>query len=148
MKNRCFRLLALTSIAPMWAAVAHAQETAKLKMSVYPPQAYTFVDGQAIGPGNRTIKVSLGVHKVVVANYGYNFYEKEITVDNPKGMVLKVGLDPAGAEVAPPRGRIQLVLGRLVGDPGQQAVLQTVRPSTTLSATWMSSTTTSSGTRN
>ena len=123
MKNRCFRLLALTSIAPMWAAVAHAQETAKLKMSVYPPQAYTFVDGQAIGPGNRTIKVSLGVHKVVVANYGYNFYEKEITVDNPKGMVLKVGLDPAGAEVAPPRGRIQLVLGRLVGDPGQQAVL-------------------------
>ena len=92
-------------------------------MSVYPPQAYTFVDGQAIGPGNRTIKVPLGVHKVVVANYGYNFYEKEITVDNPKGMVLKVGLDPAGAEVAPPRGRIQLVLGRLVGDPGQQAVL-------------------------
>src|SRR6516165_55102 len=38
-------------------------------------------------------------------------------------MVLKVGLDPAGAEVAPPHGRIQLVLGRLVGDPGQQAVL-------------------------
>ena len=106
MKNRCCKLLALSSVAMMLAVAAQAQETAKLKMSVFPPQAYTFVDGQAIGPGNRTIKVSLGAHKVVVANYGYNFYEKEITVDNPKGMVLKVGLDPAGAEVAPPRGRI------------------------------------------
>ena len=124
MKNRLFKLLVLTSVAPMLAVVAHAQGTAKLKMSVYPKQAYTFVDGDAIGPGNRTIKVSLGTHKVVVANYGYRFYEKEITVDNPKGTVLKVSLDPQGAEVSGPRGRIQIELGHLTfGDPGRQAVL-------------------------
>jgi hypothetical protein len=108
----------------MLAAATHAQQTAKLKMSVYPPQAYTFVDGNAIGPGNRTIRVSLGAHKIVVANYGYHFYEKEITIDNPKGMVLKVGLDPQGAEVSGPRGRIQIELGRLsFHDAGDQAVL-------------------------
>jgi outer membrane protein OmpA-like peptidoglycan-associated protein len=124
MKNRCCELLALSSVAMMLAAAAQAQETARLKMSVYPPQAYTFVDGQAIGPGNRTIRVALGVHKVVVANYGYNFFQKEITIDNPKETVLKVSLDPAGAEVAPPRGRIQIELGHLsFRDPGDQAVL-------------------------
>jgi outer membrane protein OmpA-like peptidoglycan-associated protein len=124
MKNRCCKLLALSSVAMMLAVAAQAQETAKLKMSVFPPQAYTFVDGQAIGPGNRTIKVSLGAHKVVVANYGYSFFQKEITVDNPKETVLKVSLDPAGAEVAPPRGRIQIELGHLsFHDSGEQAVL-------------------------
>ena len=124
MKNCCLKLLALASVAIMLAAATHAQQTVKLRMSVYPPQAYTFVDGNAIGPGNRTIRVSLGAHKIVVANYGYHFYEKEITIDNPKGMVLKVGLDPHGAEVSGPRGRIQIELGRLsFHDAGDQAVL-------------------------
>ena len=124
MKNCCLKLLALASVAIMLAAATHAQQTVKLRMSVYPPQAYTFVDGNAIGPGNRTIRVSLGAHKIVVANYGYHFYEKEITIDNPKGMVLKVGLDPQGAEVSGPRGRIQIELGRLsFHDAGDQAVL-------------------------
>ena len=34
----------------------------KLKMAVIPKQAYTFVDGKAIGPGNRTIKLDVGSH--------------------------------------------------------------------------------------
>jgi len=64
-----------------------------------------------------------------IAPFGYRsgrtrFYEKEITIDNPKGMVLKVGLDPQGAEVSGPRGRIQIELGRLsFHDAGDQAVL-------------------------
>ena len=42
----------------------------KLKMSVSPKQAYTFVDGKAIGPGNRVIKLDVDTDHVAVANYG------------------------------------------------------------------------------
>ena len=43
-------------------SVTFAQDAkpGKLKMSVTPKQAYTFVDGKAIGPGNRTIKLDVG----------------------------------------------------------------------------------------
>jgi len=64
-KTFCLVVLASVSLHP----VAWAQNpTGRLKMSVTPKQAYTFVDGKAIGPGNRTIRVDVGTHHVVVAN--------------------------------------------------------------------------------
>jgi len=53
------------------AAVAQEPKGGKLKISVSPKEAYTFVDGKAIGPGNRTIKLEVGTHHLVVANYGF-----------------------------------------------------------------------------
>src|SRR5467141_3057837 len=125
MKNLAWKLVC----APMAASIAfatmtYAQKTAKLKMSVQPPEAYTFVDGQAIGPGNRTIKLPLGTHSVVVANYGFKFFKKNVTMDSDKTTVLKVTLDPSGSEVSGPYGRIQLELGSLyASDAGDDAVL-------------------------
>jgi OmpA family/PEGA domain len=125
MKNLAWRMLyALTAASIAFATMSYAQETAKLKMSVQPPEAYTFVDGQAIGPGNRTIKLPLGTHKVLVANYGFKFFEKDVTMDSDKTTVLKVTLDPSGSEVSGPYGRIQLELGPLrYSDAGEDAVL-------------------------
>src|SRR5216684_8111753 len=94
--------------AAAFAVLVNAQETQKLKVYVFPDEAYTFVDGRAIGPGNRTIKLPLGSHNVLVANYGYKFFQKDVTVDSGKPTILKVTLDPSGAEVSGPRGRIQL----------------------------------------
>ena len=51
-------------------------------MSVSPKQAYIFVDGKAIGPGNRVIKLDGGTHHVVVANYGYKFVEQDVSMDS------------------------------------------------------------------
>jgi outer membrane protein OmpA-like peptidoglycan-associated protein len=104
---------------------ASSQQIGTLKMSVYPKEAYTFVDGNAIGPGNRRIHLPYGSHQVIVANYGYKFYEKEVTVDSPRASVLKVTLDPIGEEVSGPRGRIQIELGELgtFTDAGADAVL-------------------------
>ena len=82
-------------------------------MSVIPKQAYTFVDGKAIGPGNRTIKLDVGTHHVVVANYGYNFVEKEVSIDSDKTVPVDIKLEPVGAPVPGPRGRIQIEAGRL-----------------------------------
>src|SRR5467141_2528443 len=125
MKNLAFRMFCALSVAAIAVgSTAYAQETSKLKMSVYPDEAYTFVDGKAIGPGNRTIKLPLGTHNVLVANYGFKFFQKDVTMDSGKPTILKVTLDPSGDEVSGPRGRIQLELGPLaLGDAGDHAVL-------------------------
>jgi OmpA family/PEGA domain len=95
-------------------SVAFAQNpTGKLKMSVSPKQAYTFVDGKAIGPGNRTIKLDVGTHHVVVANYGFKFVEQDVSLDSDKTVPVDIKLEPVGANVPGPRGRIQIETGRL-----------------------------------
>src|SRR5215471_17594827 len=68
----------------------------KLKVSVTPKQAYTFVDGKAIGPGNRIIKLDVGTHHVVVANYGYKFVEQEVSMDSDKTVPIDIKLEPVG----------------------------------------------------
>ena len=100
-------------------SAAFAQDTkpGKLKISVSPKQAYTFIDGKAIGPGNRTIKLDVGTHHLVVANYGFKFVEQDISIDPDHTLPLDIRLEPAGAEVPGPRGRIQIEVGmRRVGD--------------------------------
>jgi len=84
-------------------------------MSVIPKQAYTFVDGKAIGPGNRTIKLDVGTHRVAVANYGYKFVEQDVSIDSDKTVPMDIKLEPVGTPVPGPRGRIQIEAGRLHG---------------------------------
>jgi outer membrane protein OmpA-like peptidoglycan-associated protein len=127
MMSSSFKLRCVSFIAAFaFATIAASQEKGWLKMSVYPKQAYTFVDGKAFGPGNRTIELSLGSHQVIVANYGYKFYEQEVAIDSAEHSTrLKVHLDPSGDEVTGPRGRIQIELGELgtFTDAGKDAVL-------------------------
>jgi outer membrane protein OmpA-like peptidoglycan-associated protein len=99
------------------AAFAQDSKPGKLKIVVSPKQAYTFVDGQAIGPGRRTIKLEVGTHHLVVANYGYKFVEKDVSVDAHQTVSLDMKLEPAGGDVPGPRGRIQIEVGmRRAGD--------------------------------
>jgi PEGA domain/OmpA family len=115
-------LWAVAGASLMLGSSAFAQTTTgKLKVTVSPKQAYTFVDGKAIGPGNRTIKLEVGTHHLVVANYGYKFFEQDISIDSDKTVPMQVDLALAGAEVAGPRGRIQIEVGNLVA--GDAAVL-------------------------
>jgi outer membrane protein OmpA-like peptidoglycan-associated protein len=125
MKNLVFTTVCAVLVSLIvFTTPAAGQENAKLKVSVHPPQAYTFVDGRAIGPGNRTIKLTVGTHSVVVANYGFKFFKNDITMDSGKTTVLKVSLDPSGGEVSGPYGRIQIELGALsLRDAGDDAVL-------------------------
>jgi hypothetical protein len=114
----------------LFGSVAFAQNAkpGKLKMSVIPKQAYTFVDGKAIGPGNRVIKLDVGTHHVVVANYGYNFVEKEVSIDSDKTLPVEIKLEPVGATVPGPRGRIQIEAGRLHGATAAAVLLNGKKP--------------------
>jgi outer membrane protein OmpA-like peptidoglycan-associated protein len=120
MKQQVFRAFCgILGGAYLLSVAAFAQDTkpGKLKISVFPKQAYTFIDGKAIGPGNRTIKLDVGTHHLVVANYGFKFVEKDISMDPDHTLPLDIRLEPAGAEVPGPRGRIQIEVGmRRVGD--------------------------------
>jgi hypothetical protein len=107
----------IVSVFAVLAASAQSSKPGKLKIVVSPKQAYTFVDGQAIGPGRRTIKLEVGAHHLVVANYGYKFAEKDVSIDSDHTTSLDIALEPAGAEVPGPRGRIQIEVGmRRAGD--------------------------------
>jgi hypothetical protein len=125
MNKITYRIISSIGAALVLAAAASAQEEATLKMSVEPKEAYTFVDGNAMGTGSKTFDLPLGAHKVVVANYGYKFFEREVSMDVGKPTVLKVSLEPSGSEVSGPFGRIQLELGPLGEeyDAGDHAVL-------------------------
>jgi outer membrane protein OmpA-like peptidoglycan-associated protein len=124
MNQTTYRIISSMGAALVLAAAASAQEEATLKMSVEPKEAYTFVDGNAMGTGSKNFDLPLGAHKVVVANYGYKFFEREVSMDAGKSTVLKVSLEPSGSEVSGPFGRIQLELGPLtLGDAGDHAVL-------------------------
>src|SRR4029077_12717923 len=111
-------------------SVTFAQDAkpGKLKMSVSPKQAYTFVDGKAIGPGNRVIKLDVGTHHVVVANYGYKFVEQDVSLDSDKTVPVDIKLEPVGAPVPGPRGRIQIDPRRLHGATGAAVLLNGKKP--------------------
>jgi OmpA family/PEGA domain len=100
----------------------------KLKMSVTPKQAYTFVDGKAVGPGNRTIKLDVGTHHLVVANYGYKFVEQDVSVDSDKTVPVHITLERVGATVPGPRGRIQIEVGKLHGTTHAAVLLNGKKP--------------------
>lgn len=99
------------------AAFAQNSKPGKLKITVSPKQAYTFIDGKAIGPGNRTIRLDVGTHHLIVANYGYKFAEQDVSIDPEHTLPLDIKLERVGAEVPGPRGRIQIEVGmRRAGD--------------------------------
>jgi hypothetical protein len=108
--------------------LAQDQKQGKLKMSVIPKQAYTFVDGNAIGPGNRTIKLDVGTHHVVIANYGYKFVEQDVSVDSDKTVPVDIKLEPVGEPVPGPRGRIQVEVGQLHGATAAAVLLNGKKP--------------------
>jgi hypothetical protein len=129
--RRVKSLCLISGATVLLGSVAFAQnpKPGKLKMSVIPKQAYTFVDGKAIGPGKRTIKLDVGTHHdVVVANYGYNFVEQEVSIDSDKTVPVDIKLEPVGATVPGPRGRIQLEAGRLHGATAAAVLLNGKKP--------------------
>src|SRR6516164_5159316 len=87
---KSFCLVVVATVLAGSVAFAQNPKPGKLKMSVSPKQAYTFVDGKAIGPGNRTIKLDVGSHHVIVANYGYKFVEQEVSLDSDKTLPVDI----------------------------------------------------------
>jgi outer membrane protein OmpA-like peptidoglycan-associated protein len=116
-------MFAVLGTAAVFGVAAYAQEASsgKLFINVSPHEAYIFVDGQGRAPGSRAIELPAGTHKVLVANYGYAFVQREVTINPGQSTSLNVTLDREGDVVFGPRGRIQIETGHT--DSGDNAVL-------------------------
>ncbi|MGA2207755.1 MAG: PEGA domain-containing protein, partial [Terracidiphilus sp.] len=67
----------------------------KLKVQAVPPQAYVFVDGQAMHESSRgTFNLSPGSHTIDIYNYGYKPATQKVDITAKQTNVLKVTLDP------------------------------------------------------
>jgi hypothetical protein len=91
----------------MLASASFAQE-GKLKIKVTPPQAYVFVDGNAINDGSHSMKLAAGKHTVVVVNYGYKISSQDVNIEAGKTTDLNVALEAYGDKVAGPWGRVYI----------------------------------------
>lgn len=125
--NRQTRYLKIFSLlvgeVVLFSLCAYAQEAkqGKLKVNVSPSEAYTFVDGNAMGPGKRSIRLGEGKHSVSVVNYGFKPFEQDISIEGGKTITVKASLDPTGAPISGPWGRIQIEVGTTIR--GDYAIL-------------------------
>src|SRR5690348_4751477 len=87
---------------------ASLAQQAKVRVELQPPEAYVFVDGQAMGEGSRTITLTPGEHHFAIYNYGYAAQMHTLTLKEGSNEPLKVRLEKAGEEVSGPWGRIQI----------------------------------------
>jgi OmpA family/PEGA domain len=125
---KTFCLVVVATVLAGSVTFAQDPKPGKLKISVSPKQAYTFVDGKAIGPGNRVIKLDVGTHHVLVANYGYKFAEQDVSLDSDKTVPVDIKLEPVGENVPGPRGRIQIEVGKLHGATAAAVLLNGKKP--------------------
>jgi hypothetical protein len=104
--RRLGNCITLALAIALFAGASFAQD-GKLKIKVTPPQAYLFVDGQAIREGHQTIPLSAGKHVVAVVNYGYKISTQDVNIESGKTTDLNVALEAYGGTVNGPFGDIQ-----------------------------------------
>ena len=107
-QRKCFKtflaLLGSAILLSSFSTAAHAQEPkpGKLKVYVTLPEAYTFVDEKAIGPGNQSIRLGEGKHTLSVENYGFKAFRQDVSIASGETTTVKVNLETDGANVSGP----------------------------------------------
>ena len=118
-----FTVLGAATLLSSLSSAVHAQEpkAGKLKVYVTLPEAYTFVDDKAVGPGNQSIRLGEGKHTLSVENYGFKPFRQDVSIAPGETTKVKVDLEADGANVSGPWGRIQIEVGTMTR--GDYAVL-------------------------
>jgi hypothetical protein len=121
--NAFLEVLGTAILLSSLSSAVHAQEpkAGKLKVYVTLPEAYTFVDEKAIGPGNQSLRLGEGKHTLSVENYGFKPFRQDISIAPGETTKVKVALEADGSKVSGPWGRIQVEVG--TATRGDYAVL-------------------------
>ena len=80
----------------------------KVKMHVYPPETYVFVDGQAMGQGSRTITLSPGDHRIDLHNYGFKSVTRKLSISPGTTTNVQEKLEAVTDNVSGPWGCITI----------------------------------------
>lgn len=95
-------LLGMISACPVLA------QDGKLKVNVHPPEAYVFVDGQAMGQANHTLAIAPGNHHIDLVNYGYKTFTSDVSVASGATTNIDAKLEPVSDTVSGPWGCITI----------------------------------------
>ena len=89
------RFSGVLGTATLLSSVGYAQEpkAGKLKVYVTLPEAYTFVDEKAIGPGNQSIRLGEGKHTLSVENYGFKPFHQDVSIASGETTKVRVDLE-------------------------------------------------------
>ena len=85
-------------------------QNGKLRFHVSPKQAYVFVDDHPISEASKlhSLSLSVGEHKVELANYGYQAVTRTVTITPGKTSDLDVSLEAVASKVSGPFGAITI----------------------------------------
>jgi outer membrane protein OmpA-like peptidoglycan-associated protein len=97
-----FILLGLVSGLPLLA------QDGKLKLNVYPPETYVFVDGQAVGLAHHILALAPGSHAVGLYNYGFKPETHDVTITSGTTTNLDAKLERVSDDVSGPWGAITI----------------------------------------
>ncbi len=103
------RAVALAALVAGCIVSSASAQDGKLKVHAVPPQAYVFVDGQALHESSRgTFKLSPGSHAVDIFNYGYKAASQKVDIAAGKTTKIDVTLEAIPGMVSGPWGCITL----------------------------------------
>ena len=103
-------LLTLTVLLLFAGSLPCFAQDGRLAMKVSPKQAYVFVDGRALGEVSKhhSLSLSVGDHKIALANYGYTPSTQTVTIAAGKTTHLDVTLSPVTGTVSGPFGAMTI----------------------------------------
>ena len=107
-KSHFCRVSVFVFLLGMIGACPLLAQDGKLKVNVHPPQAYVFVDGQAMGQANHTLSIAPGNHHIDLVNYGYKTFAREVSVSSGTTTSIDANLEPVSESVSGPWGCITI----------------------------------------
>lgn len=103
----CSRIL-IVALLGIFGAFSLVAQNGKLKVKVHPPEAYVFVDGQAMGQAYRTLDLSAGNHHIQLVNYGFKTHAEDVTIEAGKSLKMEATLEPVAEKLSGPWGCITI----------------------------------------
>lgn len=80
----------------------------RVKINVHPPEAYVFVDGQAMGPAHHTLALRPGDHRIDLYNYGYKPVTHNVSISSFTTTNIDATLEAIPDTVSGPWGCITI----------------------------------------
>ena len=102
------RAIVLVVLLGVSANLPMSAQDGKLKVKVHPPEAYVFVDGQAMGQAYRSVMLSPGNHRIDLVNYGYKTVTRDVSISSGETLRIEAQLEPIPETVTGPWGCITI----------------------------------------
>jgi outer membrane protein OmpA-like peptidoglycan-associated protein len=106
--HRSCMVIARLAVLGIVGALPLVAQDGKLKVNAHPPEAYVFVDGQAMGQAYHKLELGAGNHHIDVVNYGYKPLSQDVSVAEGKTTTIEATLEPVSEPVSGPWGSITI----------------------------------------